>query len=405
MPAHRSPRWTPSDLAVLRQHYPSEGAEGVAKRLVGRSWRSIYLKAHRLGLTSERSTHAPEHRLLGADLEEAIQLREEQGWSFARIGEKYGVAEASACNAVLAGLCPRKGYTPAQRDEYGRLTAEGIERLRLALRKGLKGVDIQLRLGVSASRVAEERRRYNRELKARGKALLPPPGGGVAYSGVKLTRAKKTEAETLFLQGLGTAKVSERTGVSKTSCTRIRNRLIRRLKRQGQTLPGCDERGVRHAQAESSRFIPSEIKEALRSLLLDRVPVRRAAILVAVGICSAYRIRDQFAAELKAKGHELPAPILPGRRQVNIASAHWPPEGARAIYAFRELMQGRSFDEAKAEWCRRKREERQAEAMRPRSFEEQLERIGCGEIGIAPALARRHLETTVLRAEEGRAAA
>jgi hypothetical protein len=403
MGAHRSPRWSAAETAILREHYPAGGLEAVQPLLPARSWHSIYVKANKLGLRCARPTDAPEPKLAGDDLEEAIRLREVEGWSFARIGAHFGVAEASACNAVLIALCPRKGYRPAERDEHGRLTAEGLERLRLALRKGLKGVDIQLRLGLSASCIAEQRRRYNRELKARGKAPLPPPGAGEMYSGVKLTRAKKAEVEALFMQGLGTLKVSQRSGVSKTSCTRIRNRLIRRLKRQGQTLPGCDERGVRRAQAESSRFVPAECKAAVRAMLLDRIPVRRAAMLAAVGSCSAYRIRDELAAEMAARGEELPKPILPGRRRVAVASAHWPPAGASEIYAFRELLREMPFDAAKAEWCRRKRVEREAEKARPRSFEEQLERIRRGEIGIAPALARHHLEP-IAQPQERRAA-
>src|SRR5690606_9263367 len=153
-----------------------------------------------------------------------------------------------------------------------------------------------------------------------------------AYSGVKLTRAQRQEVEALFLQGLGTIKVSERTGVSKTSCTRIRSRLVKRLKRKGETLPGCDADGVRHVQAESSRHIPEELKQALREMLLDRVPVRRAAMLLAIGGSSAYRIRDELAAELAAQGKHLPRPKLPGRARGVVPDGIWPPEGAKQIY-------------------------------------------------------------------------
>lgn len=403
MPAARTPRWTADELAVLRETYPHGGAEGVAARLPGRSWRSVYVKAHRLGLTCGRATGGRKPELTGDALEEAIRLREVEGWSFARIGARFGVAEASACNAVLIALCPRKGYTPAQRDAYGRLTVEGIERLRLALRKGLKGVDIQLRLGVSASLVAEERRRYNRELKARGKALLPPPGGGEAYSGARLSRAKKAEVEALFLQGLGTLKVSQKSGVSRTSCIRIRARLVKRLKRKGEALPGCDERGRRRVHAESSRFIPEPLKQALRDMLLDGLPVRRAAMLCAIGACSAYRIRDALRAELEAQGEVLPKPRLPGRRRQEV-SPTWPPRGVQEIYAFRQLLQDRSFEEAKAEWRKRKRDEIATEKARPRSFEEQLARIKSGEIGIAPAFTRQHLEPTVVAETRARRA-
>lgn len=400
MPAHRTPRWSPGETAILREHYPTRGIE-IAELLSGRSWQSIYIKANKLGLRCERLTDAPESKLRGEKLEDAIRLRETEGWSFARIGAKLGVSEAAACNAVLIALCPRKGFTPAQRDDHGRLTAEGMERLRLALRKGLKGVDIQLRLGVSAACIAEQRRRYARELKARGKAPLPAPGGGAAYSGVKLSRAAKAEVEALFMQGLGSQKVHERTGVSHTSVVRIRARLVRKLARRGEALPGCDARGNRRVQAEGNRFIPEESKVALRAMILDRAPVRRAAALLAIGLCSAYRIRDELAAEMRARGEQLPAPVLPGRVKAGYGiSTVWPPQGAEQIFAFRKMLANRTFDEAKCAWQAARREEARQERERPRTFEEQLERIGRGEIGIAVALPRAHLDTTRLRAEE-----
>src|SRR3546814_17712182 len=68
---------------------------------------------------------------------------------------------------------------------------EEIERMRLMLRKGLKGVEIQLRLGVSAACVSEQRRKYRADLKARDKAPLPPPGNGEQYSGARYSKAKR----------------------------------------------------------------------------------------------------------------------------------------------------------------------------------------------------------------------
>lgn len=125
------------------------------------------------GLKTAHRNPAPRPRLGGENLDEAIRLREVENWSFSAIGTHFGICEASACNAVTIALCVRRGYRPAERDQHGRLTAEGIERLRYALKKGYKGIDIQLRLGVSAACVSEQRRRYNRELLARGKAALP----------------------------------------------------------------------------------------------------------------------------------------------------------------------------------------------------------------------------------------
>jgi len=392
MSAHRIPRWTPAELAILQAQYPEMGID-VAAHLPGRSWHSIHVKAHKLGLKCRKVGDAPKPKLAGAELEEAIGLREGQGWSFARIGAKFGVSEGSANNAVLIALCTRRGFTPAERDQHGHLTEVGLERVRYALKKGLKGVDIQLRLGVSAGCVAEQRRRYNRDLLKRGKAMLPPPGGGEAYSGVKLGKSQKAEVERLFLQGLGTAKVAAQSGVSKTSCTRIRNRLIKRLKRKGETLPGCDAAGFRRVQAESTRFITEAQRDALRSMLLERIPVRRAANIAAIGGSSAYRIRDEFAAELAAAGKCLPPPLLPGRVPTNaFVQLHWPPAGPAEIYAFRELLRELTFEDAKVAWRRRKQEAARAEAERPKSFEEKLALVAAGKMKLSTSMNRAHLE-------------
>lgn len=396
MPAHPIPRWTPAEVALLRRHYPSGGVEAARAALPHRSWRSIHVKAHKLGIACAYRGHAPGPCLSGPELEEAIRLREEQGWSFARIGAHFGVAEAAACNAVLIALCPRRGYTPAQRDDYGHLTAEGKERVRYALKKGLKAVDIQLRLGVSAACVAEQRRRYNRDLAERGKALLPPPGGGERYSGVKLTRAERQQVEALYLQGLGVLKIAARTGVSKTTCTRIRERLVRRLRRKGECLPGCDLTGVRRAQADSKAHVhPSQV-EALRRLLLDGIPVLRAARQTAIGTCTAYRLRDRLAADLAAEGRALPAPRLPGRsRRAASPDPFWPPHGTGQLFAFRALLAEMPFDAAKARWRTDRRDERDAartaDAERPRTFEDQLARVAAGA-SLTRALPRNHLE-------------
>jgi hypothetical protein len=272
-------------------------------------------------------------------------MREVEGWSFARIGAHFGVSEAGACNAVLNALCVKHGHTPAERHENGRLTERGLERLRWCLKKGLKGVDIQLRLGVTASCIAEQRRRYNRDLKNAGKALLPPPGAGEAYSGVKLSRETKREVERLFLEGYGTAKVAVMSGASKTSCTRIRNRLIRRLKRERQYLPGCDAEGKRRVMKAHNRHIPDELVAKLRELILDQMPVRRAAAICGVGSCTAYRIRDQLKAEL---GDAMPRPRLPGRvsklRGEMLYAQAIPNE---CLWRFRELVRAHGEVEAR----------------------------------------------------------
>jgi hypothetical protein len=274
----KAPAWTQEELAVLTEIYPAAGLNGVADVLSERSWSAIYVMANRLRLQAPL-TAAPKTKLSGPRLEEAIRLREVEGWAFARIAVHYGIAETSASNAILIALCPRKGFTPAERDDKGRLLPRGIERLRWMLKKGLKPVDIQLRLGLSAGRIAEERRRYNADLKAAGKALLPPPGNGERYSGARISRDVLKQVESLLLTGLGTPKVADRTGVSKVHCQRVRAKLLARLKRRGQTIPGCDANGRRVRLFENAAMIPDTAKQALRALLLDRVPVRRAARL------------------------------------------------------------------------------------------------------------------------------
>jgi hypothetical protein len=409
MPAHKPPIWSKTELAILRDVYPREGLDGCADLLADRSWHAIHQKAFKLGLRCEKINPAPQGRLTGVDLERAIQMREIGKMSFARIGVEFGICESSACNAVMTALCTRHGFTPAQRDEHGRLTDEGKERLRYALKKGLKGIDIQLRLGLSASRIALERRRYNTELLERNKAALPPPGGGVAYSGLKLSREQMRAVEALFMTGLGTAKVANRTRVSHTSCTRIRNRLVKRLRRKGECLPGCDIQGNRHVQAESSRFITDEMKTMLRALLLDRTPVRRAAQMLAMGGSNAYKIRDELAAELKAQGKELPKPKLPGYTGAGFSrDPDWPPANAKEIYAFRNLLRDLPFAEAKAKWIADRHAERaevteqkHADALKPKSFEEQLAAVATGRATIVPAFARAHLEPRMVAHQEG----
>jgi hypothetical protein len=367
VPARRNPRWTASEVAILREHYPTGGCAAVLALLPERSWYAVHVKASKLGIPTSFTNHAPRARLQGEQLEEAIRLREIEGWSFGKIGALLGVAEASACNAVLMALCTRKGFTPAERDSNGRLTERGMERLRWCLKKGLKGVEIQLRLGVSASCVAEQRRRYNRELKAKGKAPLPPPGAGESYSGVKLSREKKREVESLFLEGFGTAKVSEKSGVAKTSCTRLRSRLIRRLKREGRALPGCDLDGKRRTMRGHARQIPDELRAKVRALILDRVPVRRAAAIAGVGSCAAYRIRDEMRAEL---GDAMPKPRLPGRvSKLRAEMLYAQAIPSEHLWRFRQLVHERGEDEA-----RKLLRAEIAEARRNESVEDKLRR-------------------------------
>lgn len=396
MPARKSPPWTPQETAILADIYPREGLTGAADALSDRTWHAIEQRAHKLGLKSPVVGDAPQPVLTGDRLERAILLREDEGWSFGRIAAEFGVSEAGACNAVLIALCPRKGFTPAPRDGTNRLLPEGLERLRYMLRKGLKGVDIQLRLGVSAGRVALERRRYVAELKAGSKVPLPPPGGGHAYSGVKLSRASKQEVERLLLDGLGAKKVTERTGVSNTSVGRIRNRLIKRLARKGEVLLGCDRQGRRRsAAAESNGYIHPEQRAAFRALLLDGVPVSSAAAETGIGGSSAHRIRHAFAAELAAEGQALPPPEWRSPEgKARARAARWLPKGQ--IHRFRALVVAHGLLEAKRLVLTEIAVEREAveaarriERARPKSFEEQLARVARGEVGLVAKIPLR----------------
>lgn len=383
-------RWTSEELALLRDTYPAGGIDAALQALPHRPRQAIYLKASRLGLRTTHRNTAPQLALAGEQLAEAMQLRAE-GWGCERIGRKFGLAECTVSNAIIIEDGRRKGYRPVPRDEHGHLLPESIETIRLLMRKGWKARDIQERCGVSAACVAEQRRRYQRDLKERNKAPLPPPGGGQAYSGKLVSKDDRKKVEALYMQGLGARKIVERTGVSYTTVQRIRQRLVKRLRRKGECLPGCDLKGRRHTQAESSRFIPPEAIEQLRALIMDRVPVARAARQIGIGGSSAYRIRDELRAELEANGQSLPDPVRPGRvtdpRHPARASA-WLPKGAKNIYRYRELLRSMSAEEAKAtilaeiEQARLEAAElRKAEhrPLRSLSFEEQLQRVRSGE--------------------------
>lgn len=381
----KPPAYTPAELQWLRDNYERLGARRAAEHL-GRPIQGIRVKASKLGLHTLAEARARQPSLQGADLEEAIRLREEEHWSFKRIGEKLGYCEAATCNAVLIALCPRKGHRPAQRDEHGFLMPEEIERMRLMLRKGLKGVEIQLRMGVSAACVAEQRRRYQADLKARDKAPLPPPGNGERYSGVRVPKADRRRVEELLLQGYGGPRASRATGVSKTVCIRIRAALVKRLARKGECLPGCDLKGVRHTQRPGLRNIHPAQVDALKRLLLDGIPVRRAGNIAGIGHCSAYRIRDALNAERAAKGLPPVARVYvnttAGRKAAR--SAEWL-KGPRDIVRFRELIIELGYAAAipamKRDMLDRERAAqaaREAERIRPKTFEEQLERVRAG---------------------------
>lgn len=393
-----NPRWTEADMALLREHYTAGGLPAALLVLPARSHQAIEQQASKSGIRSPIVGDAPKPKLQGDRLQEAVRLREQMSWGFARIGAHFGVSESSACNAVTIALCPVKGFRPARRDQTGRLLPDEIERMRLMLRKGMKGIDIQLQMGVSASCIAEQRRRYARYLKERGKAALPPPGNGEQYSGARVPKSKKLEIEALYLEGFGAKKISERTGVSNTHVLRVRARLLRRLKRKGETLPGCDAKGVRRQYTDHARNIPADALAELREQLLAGVPVKRATLDLGIGSCSGYRFRDKLRAELAERGEVLPHRVRTSRAETKraIEEASWLPAGQ--IDHFRRLCRTMPAEAAKALIIAEKGkaeladvQRRKVEASRPLTFEQQLERVR-GGAGLVAAFVPRKAE-------------
>lgn len=400
----RSRAWSGAETATLADVYTRAGIEAAIAALPGRGKHAIEQRAHKQGLRSPIVADAPTPILSGELLERAVRLYDDDGWSFLRIAREIGVNEQATSNAILIALCPRRGFRPAERDATGRLTPESKERLRYMLKKGLKHVDIQLRLGLSAARVAEERRRYNRDLAARGKALLPPPGAGEQYCGVKIPAAKKRGAEAIFLEGHGAPTVARRTGISTPSAKNIRRRLVARLARKGQALPGCDRDGRRIEAAKTSRhFIPESTKSELRARLLAGEPVAHAAKAVGMGSCGAYRERDLLAAELAARGETLPRPIRLGRSRAHDARAReaaWLPPGR--LSEFRALAHEHGQDEGKRLFLERLDDERReaeqarlAERARPKTFDEQLALIASGKARLVARVPLRRPDPSV----------
>jgi len=390
----KAPAWTQPEVDILQDVYPRAGLAGVCQALPGRSWAAIEQKAHKLKVRSPIVGDAPKPKLQGENLEEAIRLREVEGWSFARIGATFDVCESSASNAVLIALCPRKGFTPAQRDAHGRMTSEGHERLHLMLRKGLKAVDIQLRLGLSASTIAEQRRRYAANLKARGKAPLPPVGGGERYSGAKYTREQLREVERMLMTGLGGPKIADQLGVSKTHVQRVRAKLVKRLRRKGECLPGCDTIGRRIRIIDTVAAVPDAAIEKVKAFILDGVPVRRAALLANIGSCRAYRVRNELRAELEARGEAMPKvrPVKRGQGRAADERATWLPKGRINLILFRSILRDCNGDDGEARRLTvRAIAERDGQDA---SLAEQLDRIKLGA-AVVPRFEYRRADSTM----------
>ena len=287
--------------------------------------------------------------LHGDALDRAVTLYE-AGTSMEAVARAIGMPCPTVQNGVMAALCVRRGYRPAERDDNGYLAPAGLDRLREMLRKGMKGVDIQLRLGISASTISNERRRYDADLKARGKRPLPRPGGGEMYCGARLSREQIKNIETLLMTGLGSQQVADRTGVSSTSVIRLRAKLVKRLARKGHVLTGCDKKGKRRKLLNLVHAVPESSKAKLRGLILDRVPISRAAVMANVGASFAYALRDEIRAELEAQGETLLPPIKLGRTKAREADfrAAWLPKGRANMVLHRQILAACGGDEAEA---------------------------------------------------------
>src|SRR3546814_16729539 len=129
-----------------------------------------------------------------------------------------------------------------------------------------------------------------------------------------IRKPNRRAADDCLLQSFGGPPASKITRVSKTVCIRSRAALVKRLARKGECLPGCDIKGRRTAQLPGLRNIHPAQVDALKRMMADGIPVRRAASMAGIGHCSAYRIRDELNTERAAQGkpptaaHQWPTP-------------------------------------------------------------------------------------------------
>jgi transposase len=381
--------WTPAEVEVLRTVYVEQGLVAATKLLPGRNDGAIHQKAHKLGL----KTKAQQFRL-GSFIElaeEAWRLRHEEHLSYSSIGVELGVCESNATNAVLYAECRRSGHRPIERAPGGKLLPEGRERLRIMFRKGWTHRKIQEWTGAPATMLTRERRRYAAELKARGMAPLPPIGGGARYSGAKIPRTVTRQVEALYLEGFGTAKVSARSGVSRTHCLRTRAKLIQRLKRKGECLPGCDSAGRRHAMRDHARRIPQSSIDRFKALIREGETVARAARLCVIGRSSADKIVKAMIAEgfvlctkpWRGKGRQAKQlanmPEIPGGRWgIDRYRVHVHAGASHLVAVSRTRADWEAKLSAEREEAAQRRSKKEAEQPYSKSFEEQLAAIERG---------------------------
>lgn len=334
--------WSSAELHVLETVYVERGVLAAMAQLPGRSDGAIFQKAFKLGLKcAAQGFPRGSYREIS---EEAWRLRHEENLSYSSIGHLLGVCEAQATNAVLYAECIKAGHTPLQRHGGGRLHAEGRVRLRTMFRKGWTHRRIQEWTGCPAATLTRERKLYDAELKAKGLAPLPPIGGGLRYPGAKIPRDLRRAVERLYLEGFGTATVSRRTAVSKTHCLRTRQKLINRLRRKGECLPGCDIKGRRLVVIGHRRHIPPELIAHMRRLLLKGgASVAKCAEIAGIGSCSGYKIFHQLKAEMEAQGRALPMPdgrLIGGskRERARDSGLRLPGPGQWGLMRYRRLV-------------------------------------------------------------------
>lgn len=190
MPRPKTPAWTSTDAAILREAYARAGMMSVREALPIRSWHDLQRKVAELKLPAPAAGPATAPKLEGALLQEAVDLHE-AGLGFAKIGARLGFPDTTISNLVLIAMCTRRGFTPAPRDERGWLTTEGQEQLRAMIREGRGTGDIQVRLGVNASIVAHYRRTLLAKMATIDLAAADIPGR--AGTGKRARRLRQPE--------------------------------------------------------------------------------------------------------------------------------------------------------------------------------------------------------------------
>jgi hypothetical protein len=382
------PRWQPHEIAILRTIYAEQGLAAAMKALPGRHRQAIFVKASKLGIKcigqQFRVGWYVQHS------EEAWHLRHEDKLSFVEIGRRLGVCEAQATNSVLYAECIKAGHTPLERHAGGRLRPEGRDRLRLMFRKGWTHRKIQEWTGCPAATLTRERKLYAAELKAKGLAPLPPIGGGLRYSGAKIPKALARRVEQLYLEGYGTKTVVTMTGVSNTHSLRTRTKLVLRLRRKGQCLPGCDIDGVRRIFKDHMRHVPQVSIDQLTQLLKSgRHSVNESARLAGVGSCFAYRFyhanKERLALPpLRGWGRKSQVAPFPGKGQWGfiryrqlLREGRTPAEARTAVFAEHRALQEAELIERQAE-----RDRILAEHRRPKSLDEQIALIEQGRASL-----------------------